>query len=214
MISGRVVRRLLVSIGFLLAQCQVGAQVPNMTQGELALTPDFCQDVQTMNGWSQHSNPSPRSPHWVGLMGKTFWGMHHYCWALIHLQRANRAGETPQFRKWAIQEAIDDFGFVVKIAPADFVLLPEIHFRIGDAYLLLGDVGSAFGEFAKSRELKPDYWPPYVAEANRMMKAGMNKEALALLERGLALMPNEPNLVAAVRKVNGARTKGPPPASK
>lgn len=214
MISGIAARRLLVGAWFLLAQCQVGAQVANMTQGELALTPDFCQDVQTMNGWSQFSNPSPRSAHWVGLMGKTFWGMHHYCWALIHLQRANRAGATPQFRNWSIHEAINDFGFVVKIAPADFVLLPEIHYRIGDAYLQLGDVGSAFGEFAKSRELKPDYWPPYVAEANRMLKVGMRKEALELLEQGLALMPNEPNLVAAASRANGGRPKAPATSAK
>lgn len=212
--SGRIVCGLLVGVWLMLAQCQVGAQLANMTQGELALTPDFCQDVQTVNGWSQFSNPSPRSPHWVGLMGNTFWGMHHYCWALIHLQRANRAGNTPQFRDWARRQAIDDFGFVVKIAPANFVLLPDVHFRIGDAYVLLGDLGSALVAFEKSREIKPDYWPPYVSEANLMMKVGKKKAALELLEQGLALMPNQPNLLAAVKDANDVRPKGSPPASR
>ena len=214
MTFGLVVRHLFLCTWTLLAQGQAGAQVANMTPGELAVTPDFCQDVQTVNGWSQFSRPSPRSPHWVGLMGQTFWGMHHYCWALIHLQRANRAGTTAQLRAFLINEAIRDFGFVIKIAPADFILLPELYYRTGESYVLLGDYGSAMGEFTKSRKVKPDYWPPYVGEAKVLLKYGLNKEAVELLERGLTLMPNEPNLLAAVKEVNRARPRSSVPVSR
>ena len=209
-----VLRRIPLFALCLLAHSQVGAQVANMTQGELALTPDFCQDVQSVNGWSQHSRPSPRSPHWVSLMGETFWGMHHYCWAQIHLQRANRVGTTPQTREFLIREAIADYYFVIKVAPADFVLLPELYYRTGDAFLLLGDFASALGEFAKSRKVKSDYWPSYLGEAKLLTKVGKKKEALELLEQGLTLMPNEPNLVAAVKDQRTPRPKLSLPAQK
>lgn len=204
---GSTLRRLLASTCLALGLTQACAQVANLTDGELALTPAFCQDVQTVNGWSQFSRPSPRSPHWLSLMGPTFWGMHHYCWAMVHLQRAERAGTTPQFRSWAIREAIADFYYVVRVAPADFILLPEIYYRVGEAHLMLGEYGAALGEFQKSRNAKPGYWPPYLAEANLMLKSGKKKEAVAVLEKGLAEIPAEPNLVAALQRVNGVRPR-------
>lgn len=217
MISGRVVCRLLVSAWLLWVQCQSAAQVGEISKGELALTPEFCQDVQTINGWSQYSNPSPRSPHWVGLMGQVFFNMHHYCWALIRLNRLPFKQMTPKERDFEIHVAIQDFNYVVDKATqsgSKFVLLPEIHYRIGDAYVLRGDHISALVEFQKSRSIKPDYWPPYVGEAKLMMKAGKKKEALELLEQGLTLMPNQPNLLAAAKDINDAGPKRPLPARK
>jgi hypothetical protein len=204
---GSSLRRIAASTWLVTAPIMSSAQVANLTDGELALTPAFCQDVQTVNGWSQFSRPSPRSGHWVSLMGPTFWGMHHYCWALVHLQRANRAGVTPQVRSWAIREAIADFYYVVKVAPRDFVLLPEIYYRTGEAYLLLEEYGTALGEFQKSRSVNPAYWPSYVSEANLLIKTGKRKEALALLESGLAVTPAEPNLLAAVKRINADRPR-------
>lgn len=216
--ADRVVCRLAVSAWLLLLlQGQAGAQVGQISKGELALTPEFCQDVQTINGWSQHSNPSPRSPHWIGKMGMAFWDMHHYCWALIRLQRVARGGMTPNQRDFEIHVAINDFNYVVDKSSqygSKFVLLPEIHYRIGDAYVLREDYGSAITEFQKSRAIKPDYWPPYVGEAKVMAKGGQRKEALALLEQGLKLMPNQPNLLAAVKNVNDRGSKGSMPARK
>jgi hypothetical protein len=52
------------------------AKPQDITAGELALTPEYCQDVQTMNGWEKH-NRAPRTPQWLAMMGETFWAMHH-----------------------------------------------------------------------------------------------------------------------------------------
>lgn len=184
--------------------------VNNITAGELALTPPFCQDVQVINKVSP-TNPTPRAAHWVSLMGETFWAMHHYCWALVNLQRANRGGLPQQQRHFLMREAIADFYYVIKSAPSGFVLLPELFYRAGDVYAQLGDHGAAAGEYGKSRAVKADYWPPYAGEAKLLAKLGMKDEALRLLDKGLELMPNEPNLVAAADEI---RTSPKRPAAK
>src|SRR6187455_2474722 len=84
------------------------ALLEGITPGELALTPAFCQDVQTMNGWTK-TRPSPRTAHWIGLMGETFWAMHHFCWAMIQLHRAEAAGMPTRDRHWLIKQAVDDY---------------------------------------------------------------------------------------------------------
>jgi tetratricopeptide (TPR) repeat protein len=197
----------MIPAALLLAQGQARSVALDITPGELALTPAFCQDVQTINGWSQHSRPSPRSPHWLGLMGETFWGMHHYCWALIHLQRADRAGTSPQQREFLIREAISDFYFVINIAPPEFPLLPELYFRTGEGFLLLGEYARALDELQKSRRSKAAYWPPYVSEANLLLKLGKRKEAMELIDQGLKVMPDEPNLLKFVNRAKDVRPR-------
>ncbi len=137
-------------------------------------------------------------------MGEAFWGMHHFCWAMVGLQRADRAGTPPQTRTFLINVAISDFFYVIKNSPPDFVMLPEVHYRIGEARVLLGEYVSALDEFAKSRKHKPDYWPAYVGEANVLMKVGKKKEAAELLKGALKLMPNQPNILEALGRANAA----------
>jgi tetratricopeptide (TPR) repeat protein len=178
---------LLAGLGF--GAHNVASAIENITAGELALTPAFCQDVQTMNGWSK-TRPSPRTAHWIGLMGDSFWAMHHFCWAMVGLYRAQMPGLSPMTRSWLIKNAIDDYRFVVNNSTPDFVLLPEVYTRMGDAQLLLGDVGSAFESFARARALKPDYWPPYLRWADLLVKSNKKTEARDVIAEGLRYSPN------------------------
>ena len=175
----------------------------NITEGELALTPPYCQDVQGIKWGDQYSNTSPRAAHWVALMGKTFWAMHHYCWALIHIQRSSAAGLSPQIREGMIQEAIGDYYYVIKNATPNFVLLPEIYLRIGEAQVMAKNPVAASDAFAKARELKADYWPAYARGAEVFERLGMKTKAKSLLEDGLERMPNEPALQTAFVRLGG-----------
>jgi len=184
------------------------AQVENLTKGELAMLPSFCQDVQGLTGWTK-TNPSPRTPYWIGLMGDTFWAMHHYCWAMVHLQRAQAGDVTPQMRTFLIKGAISDFYYVVKNSPPDFVMLPELYYRTGKAYAMLGDWVNATEEFAKSRRLKPDYWPSYTGEADVLMGVGKPREAQEMIEEGLKHSPDQPALLRALERAKTALAQGP-----
>jgi tetratricopeptide (TPR) repeat protein len=138
-------------------------------------------------------------------MGKTFWAVHHYCWALIHLQRAARPGLPKQDRDHMTRVAIHDFYYVINEAKRNgedqFVLLPELFYRSGEAYVQLGEFPQAMAEFELSRQAKADYWPPYVAQAQLHARLGMRSHARDLLEAGLRLMPNEVALQDAMKKL-------------
>ena len=189
----------------------LAAEPKNITQGELALTPAFCQDVQTINGWAQHGRESPRSPFWIAQMGKTFWGMHHYCWALINIHRSRAPGQTQQERTFKIHSAIADYYYVVEIAPPDFVLMPEVFHLIGEAHVMVNEYVQAIDAYQKSRRYKADYWPPYEGHAKVLEKLGKKVEARAVLADGLALMPAEPRLLTMYKRLGGDPAKLPPP---
>jgi len=211
----RLFRVVFAAAGLATAVQGVHAQPANMTAGEVALTHPVCEDAQGMPaGWVQHFRHSPRAPYWESVMGKTFWAVHHYCWALIHLQRAARPGLPKMDRDHMIRVAIRDFYYVINEARRNgedqFVLLPELFYRAGESYILLQEYPQAMAEFELSRQAKPDYWPPYVAQAQLHTKLGMKAQARELVESGLKLMPDEPNLREAMKKLGSS---GPPPGA-
>jgi tetratricopeptide (TPR) repeat protein len=179
------------------------AQPVNITEGELALTPPFCQDVQGIKYGDQYSNTSPRAAYWVGLMGPSFWALHHYCWALIHIHRSKAAGLSAQTRDYMIGVAISDYLYVVKNARPNFILMPEVFLRIGEANVLRKNPVAALEAFAKARNLNPEYWPPYLRSAEVLARMGKKTEALAILEEGLRKIPDQPELIAAVQRLGG-----------
>lgn len=178
-------------------------QPPGITAGELAVLPVYCPYTQTFAHDPRGANPTPESSKWVRTLGKSFWGLHHYCWALIHLHRAKSAGIPRTARQHHWSGAVSDLGYVIQNSTADFVLLPEIYQRLGETYLLMGSPSNAVLAFGRSREQKPDYWPPYVAWADALVKLGKKNEAKAHLEDGLRLMPASAQLLAAYQRLGG-----------
>ncbi|MBK9234538.1 MAG: hypothetical protein IPO19_00100 [Rhodoferax sp.] len=85
----------------------VFAAPENITDGELALLPEYCQDVQAIRYGNASYNPSPRAAHWVGLLGQPFWSLHHYCWGLIHVRRAQQPNVPAVQRTGMITSAIE-----------------------------------------------------------------------------------------------------------
>lgn len=229
-LRGGLMRWIRKGIGLALMATGVAQAEPeNITWGELALTHPVCYHTQAipLTGWVQYQRQSPQSDYWNGVLGGQgmLWAMHHYCWALIHLRRAQAGGVLPHQKKYLIEVAISDFHYVVNHArrlpdPTSFRMLPEILFRIGDAHGQLGQVAPALEAFEQSRRAKPDYWPPYVGQAELLARSGLRKDAMAILERGLQLIPGEPNIAAAYRKLGGnpasvkpARESLPPAAA-
>lgn len=212
-LRGAAMRWFRNSLGLtLLAAGLAHAEPENITWGELALTHPVCYHTQAIpiTGWTQYERQSPQSEYWNTVLGGTgmLWHMHHYCWALIHLRRAQAGGVPPQQRRYLTEVAISDFYYVVRQArrlpdPTSFRMLPEILYRIGDAYGQLGQIAQALDAFEQSRRVKPDYWPPYVGQADLMAKTGLRKDALAILERGLVLMPGDANIAAAYKRLGG-----------
>ena len=193
---------LVVSIGLLTPA--LAQKPPNVTPGEMALLPNYCPDTQGFDYGDAYWNTSPRAAYWVSLMGgKSFWALHHHCWALVKIRRAEAIGVPPEIRKGTLQNALSDFDYVLQHSTPDFVLRPEVLLRRAEVLLRLGDVGAVMLSYEAAVQFKPDYWPAYVGWAEYLLKQNRRKDALAFLERGLVQSPNEPKLSAAYRKAGG-----------
>lgn len=167
------------------------SKTPNgVTWGELALLPEFCADAQGILYGDQSYNTSPRAAKWVGMMGEGFWAIHHYCYALANVRRAESAGVSAQVRSHLYLKATQDYIYTLNNSAADMVLVPEILVRLGEAHLKLGDPGQAFSAFEKARQKKPDYWPAYSRWVEVLMRLNKRNEARDLAELGLRHAPN------------------------
>lgn len=130
-------------------------------------------------------------------MGPAFWAVHHYCWALINAGRAEAPGVPRAMRESLLRRAIDDVNYVLRHSPPDFVLAPELFLRNGDYYDKLGLPVQAMEHYELSRRSKRDYWPAYARLAALQARLGKRDVALQVLDEGLAVLPNHPELTAA-----------------
>lgn len=176
---------------------------PNVTDGEMALIPPYCLDTQGFKYGDAYSNTSPRAGHWVGLMGKSFWHMHHYCWALLNMRRADLVARSAQERKGLRGEAVGDIEYVIKNSPRNFVLLPEILTTLGGVQILQANASAAADAFQQARDLKPDYWPAYSDWAQFLIKSGQKAQAKQLVKTGLEHVPDAKVLQDQFRLLGG-----------
>jgi tetratricopeptide (TPR) repeat protein len=175
----------------------------NITDAEMKVLPRYCPDTMGFNYGDAYTNTSPRAGHWVALMGKGFWNMHHYCWAQINLLRAQRNGVSRQFKQGILGGVRSDYQYVLSRSPADFIMRPEVLTRLGEVELMLANPNAANIAFSSARELKPDYWPAYSHWAEYLIRAGKKAEAKQLLQTGLEYAPNAKVLVEQYRMVGG-----------
>lgn len=201
-------RRLIVTIGFCVVFATgvsdaMAGKPEDITDSEMKLIPQYCPDTMGFGYGDAFYNTSPRASHWVGLMGKGFWAMHHYCWARINVNRAQRAGVPPQRKKGLWEAALGDYKYVINNVPRDFVLLPEVYTRLAEVELLLGQSNRAQEAFAVARKLRPDYWPAYSKWAEFLMNRNNRQEALKVVTAGLEYSPDSTVLLELYRALGG-----------
>jgi len=175
----------------------------NVTDAEMALLPQYCPDTFGFKYGDAYFNTSPNAPKWVALMGKNFWAMHHYCWALINLGRAQKPSMPASQRQATREYAISDLQYVIENTTPDFIMLPEIFTKKGEILLSLKRPLEARDAFAKARDLKPDYWPAYFQWGEYLMRAGQKKEAREVVEAGLSFAPDTRALRGLLAELGG-----------
>lgn len=184
----------------------MAGQPSNITKAEMGLIPEYCADSQTFGYGDAYYNTSPNAPKWVGLMGKGFWAIHHYCWALINLSRAQKPSMPPNMRYWTREGVLADLNYVIQNTSPDFVLLPEIYTKMGEVLVLLKRPTEARDAFDKARALKPDYWPAYFQWAEYLRSIGRKAEARQVVEEGLSNSPGAKSLQSLLVTLGGDPT--------
>jgi tetratricopeptide (TPR) repeat protein len=143
-----------------------------------------------------------RKDHWIGKMGNTFIHMHHYCWGLVNLARAQKSNVRLGKQAAGLTDILNDFNYVINAAPPDFILLPEIYTRVGQVELLMKRPNNAKEAFLRARTLKQDYWPAYSYWIEHLIRAGKYSEAKKLIDEGLMYSPNAKVLVEQLRLID------------
>lgn len=179
----------------------------NVSPGEIALLPPYCPHTEAFDHGPKNSpTQSPEAPYWESLLGPTFWAMHHYCWGLVNLNRLQLGRAATNNKQSFAKGIVDEYAYVIRHSAPDFILLPELWLRVGEASLLAGNIGQAMEAYASARRIKPDYWPAYTQWAEFLLSYGRKAEAKALLEDGLRLAPDAPELTDLYRRVDRSFT--------
>jgi tetratricopeptide (TPR) repeat protein len=173
----------------------------NWNDGEVELAGAYCMDTMGFRYGDAYGNTSPRASYWVAQMGKGFWNMHHYCWAMISLRRGK---SMPLARRQAsFESARGDLIYVVHNSPADFVMLPEVLSRLGEVDVLLGNLGAAHTWYEQARTLRPDYPQAYAEWAEVLIRLKKQPDALNLVRQGLKYSPGSSSLMAIYKRLGG-----------
>lgn len=195
--------RYFLAITIILSSSVGYAEPEGISRGEVALLPTYCAD----KNFGFNTPDAERRAYWASLFGKSWDGLHHYCWGLVGVRRAMQAGVPPVRKAGYLREALADYIYVVQNSDPQFVLLPEVYLRIGEAQLLLGQSGSALESFQMSRSLKPDYWPAYSKAAEALISMRMPAKARELLAEGLVQAPDSVQLRELFKKLGGDTSK-------
>ncbi|HMV58785.1 MAG: hypothetical protein NOF05_14055 [Candidatus Accumulibacter phosphatis] len=212
--------RVIVFVSIFMGMLTVASAQPagDITKEEMALIPPYCPYAQL---FPKH-NTSERL-QWEARLGREgFQAIHHYCWGQINLQRALRSRTSASERKFLLKTVVADYQFVIRHVDGharDFVLLPEILTRKGEAELLRSDFQDANISFARARAIKPDYWPAYSAWAEFLIRSGQKVAAKQLVKSGLEYSPGARVLRDQYQSLGGDLSdikpirKPPPPES-
>lgn len=171
---------------------------------EVALLPRFCIYTQLFRDKVPGGNNPAQFERLLKKMGPGFMHMHHYCWGLMRTNRALLLARTPQDRDSNLRYSINEFDYVVRNAPPNFVMLPEVLTKRGENLILLNRVNAGLVDLHHAIKLKADHWPAYAAISDYYKASGERDKAREWLEKGLAAAPNARALTERLAKLDGS----------
>jgi tetratricopeptide (TPR) repeat protein len=129
----------------------------------VAALPEYCRDAQGFG--ARYGGSEETKKVWYQRLGPEMMHIHHYCRGLLLIQRA-RGSRSPA-RARLYESSIGEIDYMIGRVNQNYVLLPEMLTRKGEALLNSKQFPAAEQVLHKAIELKPDYWPAYkyLAEA-------------------------------------------------
>jgi len=150
---------------------------------EVAALPEYCPYTQGFRDQFGGGNAEAAS-YWGQQLGPEAMHMHHYCRGILFINRAR--GSMPKERgKW-YGLAIGELDYILRNVKEDYVLLPEMLTRKGEALVHLKNFVEAQPVLRKAIELKPDYWPAYARLAEGFIILKQPDAAREVLKEGIA----------------------------
>ncbi|MDP2809123.1 MAG: hypothetical protein Q8O34_03135 [Rhodocyclaceae bacterium] len=174
----------------------------DMTEEEYALLPEYCR----YKAWVSNTHPNPpKSEKWENFFGRDFVHIHHYCWGLVWLGRANRSGVSEQDRKTLLIMAHGGANYVLENTGPNFPIRAELYTRQLEISLLQRNENAAEHAFRKAVEANPKFVRAYWLRAYWLFKRGKLPEAMKVAEQGLEQVPESKMLNELVAEMRAAR---------
>jgi tetratricopeptide (TPR) repeat protein len=169
---------------------------------EVAMLPRYCIHTQIFRDRVPGGNSPDEISRWTAVMGDTFNHMHHYCLGLMNFNRATLLARQVHVRHFYLDDAVREFDYVLERAPKNFILLPEILTKKGEALIRRGVGARAIEPLELAARIKPDYWPPYAHLSDQYKEAGDLKKAREWLETGLTHSPDANGLQRRLKELD------------
>ncbi|HEV8331025.1 MAG TPA: hypothetical protein VGQ22_06375 [Steroidobacteraceae bacterium] len=155
-------------------------------ESEWAAWPEYCRARYVVSGAGRNSEfathvPRAQTDMWERRLGDAWYGLHHFCAALIYTQRARQA-PTPKERTFLLNTALRNFRFTLERTSETNGMYPEMLTRIATVYDLLGDNPHAMEYLDRAIELQPEVLVAYNTKAMIYRRKGDLEHARETLE--------------------------------
>lgn len=179
-----------------------GLESYRLTAEEVALLPEYCRHTQLI--MAQHGSGAMHK-EWTARVGEEFMHMHHYCISVVALMRSYRARLPMQDRNGYLGFAVDNLTYVIDRARPTFVFLPEVLYRRGQAYQLLGRHDRAIKDLEASLALDPAQPRAAFALASSLESEGRRQQAREVVARALEKVPDSRLLQQELERLERSR---------
>lgn len=164
--------------------------------GEMLRLPAYCQ--------VRFSAP-PQSPEWKGWrdrIGANYIDLHHYC-AGINFVNRYWGARTAKDRSFYLQNAMNNFDYMVKAEKPDFTLRAELYSHRGEAFKLMRRPAEAVRDFNHALSIDPRFVKPYLQLAELNVAGKTAARALEIVTEGLRHVPDSKALQRRYRELGG-----------
>lgn len=154
------------------------------------ILPPYCMHTQLYRNRVDGGTDESATRYWKAVMGeRNFLHMHHYCWGLENVHRSTFKSRTKREREFELERSIAQFDYVLQRVSPDFPLLPEILTKKAQSLIRLKRGPEAVIHLHRAIEMKPEYWPPYLALSDMFQANEDHDQARLWLERAAAIAP-------------------------
>ncbi|MDL1968656.1 MAG: hypothetical protein LWW97_08955 [Deltaproteobacteria bacterium] len=155
---------------------------------ELRYLPPYCRCRAALNADKYKHERKKWDPIFArqGEKGKDWMHLHHYCYGLIMLNRHSRGVGKPSA---LLREAEAQINYVITHSNPKFILMPELHLKMGITQKLMGKDSKALQHFIQAIKLKKNYVPAYLHIISYYKEHHDLKNAIKTAKRGLKYSP-------------------------
>ena len=159
-----------------------------MTPQEMNVLPPYCRAQRFLQDEQKWPVSQAEKDKWNRILGPGYEHLHHYCYALNSINRAQKSADETSRRRY-FENARANIEYVQRNCARDFVLMPEFCVKRGYVLRMLGHHAVAAREFIRAMSLRPDYVPAYTALSEYYVDLGNLEEAERVLQQGLEHAP-------------------------